>query len=293
MDYERTLQRLLPKADGESPVRHRTGVISAVNGDGTVDVDLGGEVIGGCSILGSTTVGAVVQVLAWAGDLLVLGSASGAGIGYRQGVPIYITASGTFAKAAYPDAIAFLVEVQAGGGGGVGNGNGNGTAGPGGGGGGYARSILLASALAASEPITVGNGGAASNGFVQASTGGSSSFGSHVAANGGQGAGGGTGAGTSNGFGGLGGTATTGQLRIDGGDGDSTGDQAAKDTPGGTGGNSHLGKGGRGGPIRSTDVGGSNGRLYGGGGGGGHRTTALINGGNGAAGIIIITPLYP
>lgn len=78
MDYFRLGEKLNPKPDGESAVRHRTGVVDAVNADGTVDLDLGGIVVPGVSVLNSASIEAAspVQVVAWAGDLLVLGPAT-------------------------------------------------------------------------------------------------------------------------------------------------------------------------------------------------------------------------
>jgi len=76
-DYQRIVERLIPKPDGESPVRHRTGEVVAVNGDGTVDLDLSGVTVPDVATIGSTAVGQIVQVLVWAGDLLVLSVTGG------------------------------------------------------------------------------------------------------------------------------------------------------------------------------------------------------------------------
>lgn len=75
MDLHRIYEGINPDTDGESPVRHRTGIVSAVNADGTIDLDLGGTVVPGVSVLDGVSVvaGDVVQVAAWAGDLLILG----------------------------------------------------------------------------------------------------------------------------------------------------------------------------------------------------------------------------
>lgn len=77
-DLFRLLSRLQPEPDGEPPVRHRTGVIVAANSDGTVDVELSGVVVAGVAALDGTVtgVGAVVHVLVWSGDMLVLGAAA-------------------------------------------------------------------------------------------------------------------------------------------------------------------------------------------------------------------------
>lgn len=55
-----------------TPTQHRTGVIDVVNGDGTVDVTLAGEVIPSVPIVQEATVGDSVQLLVWQGDLLAL-----------------------------------------------------------------------------------------------------------------------------------------------------------------------------------------------------------------------------
>jgi hypothetical protein len=80
MDYTKLIAKMSPTPDGESPVRHRTGTIDVVNADGTVDLDLGGTVVPDVSTLQRVSVGDVVQVLAWEGDLLVLGGAGPLGV---------------------------------------------------------------------------------------------------------------------------------------------------------------------------------------------------------------------
>lgn len=78
MDLHRIYEGFNPLPDGESPVRHRTGIVDVVNADGTVDLDLGGTIVPSVSVLegASVAAGSVVQVIAWAGDLLVLGVVS-------------------------------------------------------------------------------------------------------------------------------------------------------------------------------------------------------------------------
>lgn len=75
-DFYTLLSRLEPKQDGESPVRHRTGVVDAVNSDGTVDLVISGETVSDVAVLAgvSAPLGETVQVAAWRGDLLVLGA---------------------------------------------------------------------------------------------------------------------------------------------------------------------------------------------------------------------------
>jgi hypothetical protein len=71
----RLFDKMNPKPDGESPIVHRSGVVDAVNADGTVDLELSGVVVEDVAVLSGAVVAVddVVQVAAWAGDLLVLG----------------------------------------------------------------------------------------------------------------------------------------------------------------------------------------------------------------------------
>lgn len=77
IDYTRLLRRLFPEdeRDGAGAIRLRTMTISAVNGDGTVDLTSGGATIPDVPRLDSSTVanGNQVQVLVSRGQLLVLG----------------------------------------------------------------------------------------------------------------------------------------------------------------------------------------------------------------------------
>lgn len=95
--------------------------------------------------------------------------------GFRLGeVLIYTTVGVTaFVKGDYPGLQAVLVELQGGGGGSPGRAavaSGEGAASTGGGGGGFVQRLYLASALSASENVTVGDAGAA--GVVGATSGG-------------------------------------------------------------------------------------------------------------------------
>lgn len=76
LDFTRLLETLEPTPDGEKPMRHRSGVVDAVNSDGTVDVIMSGLVIPGLSVLAgaSVSVGDTVQIAVWPGDMLVLGA---------------------------------------------------------------------------------------------------------------------------------------------------------------------------------------------------------------------------
>src|SRR5262245_58236686 len=82
------------------------------------------------------------------------------GYTYQQTIPV--TASGNFVKATYPGLRAVMVHVYGPGGAGGGSGTtiaGQSSKGAGGASGGYSRKFILASALAASEVVTVGTGG--------------------------------------------------------------------------------------------------------------------------------------
>lgn len=65
--------------DGQDVARLRTGVISAVNTNGTVDVTLSGVTVAGVPYLvgAGVAVGAIVQMLSYRGSLLVLGTSAG------------------------------------------------------------------------------------------------------------------------------------------------------------------------------------------------------------------------
>lgn len=192
------------------------------------------------------------------------------------------TTSGTWTK----DAGLKYVVVEVVGGGGGGGFADAGEAGSGGGGGGYARKLIAASSLGATETVTVGaaGSGGVDTGPTNATAGGNSSFGAHCTANGGA-------AGPNNtSTGGAGGSATGGDINISGGGG---GSGATTDVVSGQGGNSVLGHTGAG--KINIDEAGSPGTGYGAGGSGGvdaGGATTGTNGGAGTAGIVIVTEYY-
>lgn len=203
------------------------------------------------------------------------------------------TASGTWTKPA--GAIWVVIEVQGGGGAGGGapaTAASESSMGGGGTGGVYARSTLAASALGATEAVTVGAGGTGVSGGT-GNNGATSSFGAHVSATGGNG--GAFRAAGSTEFGVEGGNAPTtgtGQVVISGSAG-GTGWGSAQLGISGHGGDSYLGGGGRG---RRTTASGANlvgnpGAQYGGGGAGAINSGGVgaATGGAGAAGVVIVT----
>ena len=181
------------------------------------------------------------------------------------------TGDGTYTKPA--DLLYAIVEVVgsgAGGGGAAGAGLGAG----GGGGGGYAKEVLAAASIGATETVTIGaagTGGASGGGTGGA--GNTTSFGTLLSATGG------AGGQTAGGPGGAGGVGSGGDINIAGGGG---GPGADTEDQGGAGGSSVLG----GGALGQNDGAGLVGGNYGGGGGGSGTNSA---GGAGAAGLVVVT----
>lgn len=181
------------------------------------------------------------------------------------------TASGTWTK---PSGLKY-VEVELVGGGASGAAGPNTSTGEGGAGGaagGYSRKRIDASALGATETVTVGAGGAPSG-----NVGGTTSFGTHLQATGGGGSG-------SNG-----GIGSGGDFNTTGGPGHWGTSNAGS---GGDGGDSLLGAGGKGSTFYTVAP--SDGQGYGGGGGGraARNGTNGNPGGSGKAGIVIVQEFY-
>lgn len=186
---------------------------------------------------------------------------------------VVFTSSGTYTKPAGLKSV--IVEVVGGGGGGGGAVNSSSAVGnKSSGGGGYSKKRILASALGTTETVTVGAGGTPDN------TGGTTSFGSHCSATGGEG-------GSTNVP--IGGIGIGGNINVAGSP--SPGNRSS-DNSGLSGGSSVLGGGGRG--ATSWDVQAGNGRAYGGGGGGGggRNGPVTLAGGSGAPGVCIVTEFY-
>jgi hypothetical protein len=76
IDYNKLLAKLDPQPGGEDTARMRTGIVDAVNANGTVDLAISGIVVPDVPRLeGSVAaVNTVVQVISYRGSLLVIGS---------------------------------------------------------------------------------------------------------------------------------------------------------------------------------------------------------------------------
>jgi hypothetical protein len=79
INYTKLLEKLDPTPGGEDTARMRTGIVDAVNSDGTVDLAISGIVVPDVPrVEGSVVaVNTVVQVISYRGSLLILGSTAG------------------------------------------------------------------------------------------------------------------------------------------------------------------------------------------------------------------------
>lgn len=209
------------------------------------------------------------------------------GIGGNSGALLgqtLFTASGTWTKATRNPSF-IIVEVIGGGGGGARGGGLQG--GAGGGAGGYARKLILASALGATETVTIGAGGAGGGNGPSGGTGGTSSFGAQCSATGGAGATYGNGSGSIS-QPGAGGTGSNGDLNLIGAPGNgATMLSGTNKFISGHGGAGYMGLGaGRG--VRETDGQGGHAQANTGAGGSGCGGANSGSGGNGGSGLVII-----
>lgn len=225
---------------------------------------------------------------------LASSTAAGRLLGYQ-----IFTASGTYTKATNNPSF-IIAELIGGGGGGGGcdSNTGAAAAGGGGGAGGFCRKKILASALSASETVTVGAGGAGGLGPTgpNGSAGGTSSLGAHCSASGGAG-GHGTGTSTTTvtmtpgGVGGLGASGDINSRGEAGGTGIGVYSGVTGSSSQGAGGSSNI-AGGRGAYSASgnadTGLAAAANSGCGGSGGSAANTTATAAGGAGGSGVVII-----
>lgn len=201
----------------------------------------------------------------------------------------YIVFNNNWSK---PENLAYIKVKQVGGGGGSGGADAPGTdesASAGGGGAAYSEKTIAASALLATETLVVGFAGlGGTNSGGNGLSGNPSIFGSFMTANGGGG-----GFGTAGGneyLVSIGGSATGGDINIQGAFGLGRIGTATVAIAAGNGGNSMLGFGGFGGVP---GLGGTNGLFYGSGGGGSFSNNgAQESGSSGANGVIIVEEYY-
>lgn len=201
----------------------------------------------------------------------------------------YYTASTTWTKPSTMTANGYIIVTVVGGGGGGGGAGTNDSRGGGGGGGAYSRKRIDASALGATEAITVGAAGTAgASGNNAGGAGGDSKFGTTPFLTAGGGLGGQPGNGSFVGT--TGGVATGGDLNINGGNGTARRSGSSLTFGMGIGGSSPMGFGF---PNLASlwfysEGSGADALGYGGGGNGGLRVTGSVAGGAGTQGIVIV-----
>lgn len=196
------------------------------------------------------------------------------------------TATGTYtphANMLYCD-----IEVWGGGGGGGGVTNVGGASGGGGGAGGYARKVVSAATIGASQSVTIGAGGTAgANTGGTGGTGGTTSVGTIVSATGGSGGSGSTsGTTVSGGDGGLG---SSGDINVRGQAGGIGQDNGATNRSTGFGGSTSLGGGGKGIAMPASAGNAGTANSGGGGSGAGTNSNGAFAGGAGGSGYVVIT----
>jgi hypothetical protein len=263
----------------------------SLNADGVLYADSSG-------VITSTSVGTATYVLTSNGSGMAPTFQASGVSAFAINVQTFAT-SGTYTPTA---GMAYCVVECVGGGGGGGGaaaGGGNYSAASGGGAGGYSKGLFTAANIGASKSVTIGAAGAGgATGNNNGTSGGTTSLGILISANGGA---------FSNGApsnsitqiitaGGAGASAGSGGFLNMGGAGGSFAyiltTSSASPAVGGSGANSFYGLGGESGiPSSGADANGANGSGYGAGGGGGssYQGSGGAAGGNGTAGLVIIT----
>ena len=106
IDYTKLLEKISPKPDGEDKLRLRTGTVTTVNADGTLDITMSdGVLLPGVNKLATAyaPAGAVVQIVVFRGAMLVIGAVgSGGALGA-------MTKTGTVTTG--PSAVTFFTQV--------------------------------------------------------------------------------------------------------------------------------------------------------------------------------------
>jgi hypothetical protein len=216
-------------------------------------------------------------------------------VGLQQMLVFETVGTTSFTKASFPGLTRVRVRVVGGGGGAAGANadTGETVARGGGGGGGYSESVIDASALGATETITVGAGGAGGINNSDGANGNQSSFGGFVMARGGPGSTAAMPSGTNlDGRPGTPGASVgIGQITATGGPGGGCSRYNATANLAGEGGTSGGGFGG-GGQARAGDTQGADGTGYGGGGGGAASRGGNFSGGSGAKGCVLVELWY-
>ena len=94
IDYTKLLEKLSPKPDGEDKLRLRTGTVTTVNANGTLDITMSdGTLLPNVNklVTAYAPAGSVVQMIVFRGALLVIGA-----ISTMEDKPLYSTTySGT------------------------------------------------------------------------------------------------------------------------------------------------------------------------------------------------------
>lgn len=82
LDYTRMVKKLNPTRDGEPYTSMRTGIVDAINSDGTLDIEMSsGVIVPDVPRLDTVNVavGSVIHMISFRGSLLVIGRTSSAG----------------------------------------------------------------------------------------------------------------------------------------------------------------------------------------------------------------------